>query len=428
MSGEKNGQVLIVGAGASGMMAAVWAARSGARPLLLEHMDRPGKKILSTGNGRCNFTNRVQTPDCYRCGQPDFPAAALQAFSAEETLAFFEELGIWPKERNGYYYPNSDQAASVREALLLELDRLQVRMETGCQIRRLAGREGGFLAETDRGTLEAGALILAAGSCAAPATGSDGSGYQLARSLGHRIVTPLPALVQLRCREKDFRQMAGVRAEGRIQLYSGDEQGNWTWEAQDQGELQLTEYGLSGIPVFQVSRYASAALHKGRQVKASVSFLPGFEEWEAARFLNRRRKQLADRGAGGFLNGLLNQKLGLTLLYRAGIRPEEPVSRIPKEAWEALVRQITSFEARVTGTNSFEQAQVCCGGVDVRQVCPETMESRLAPGLFFAGEILDVDGICGGYNLQWAWSSGRLAGICAAKAALERKTGKEQKR
>ncbi|MDO4268286.1 MAG: NAD(P)/FAD-dependent oxidoreductase [Eubacteriales bacterium] len=402
-------QVIITGGGASGLAAAIAAAREGAQVTVLEHMDRVGKKILSTGNGRCNMTNLSLKAEHYRCSQKQFPMKVLDRFSVWDTLTFFDEIGIITKSRNGYIYPNSDQASSVLDSLRLEAERLGVRMETGCRVARLAqnGKKG-FLAETDRGDFFGDRLILACGSKAAPKTGSDGSGYELARGFGHRIITPLPALVQLRCRGAFLKQLAGIRCDAVVKLAS---EGRIL--AADAGELQLTDYGVSGIPVFQVSRFASVALHEGRRVSVLIDFLPSKSMEETRQFLDQRQKRLGYREAGDFLTGVFSKKLAQVLLKEAGIPLSLPVSQIrPRQAGE-LAGLIKQFSMEVTAANSFDQAQVCCGGVDTREIRPDTLESRLVRGLYLTGELLDVDGVCGGYNLQWAWSTGITAGRCA---------------
>ncbi len=407
-------RVLVIGGGAAGMTAAIMAARSGASVTLLERMDRVGKKLLSTGNGRCNFTNLDQKPEYYRCSQADFPWKVIGQFPMEKTVEFFAGLGILAKERNGCLYPNSDQASSVLDVLRLELERLRVPVLTGCRVQGVQ-REGGSLRVlTGQGPFPADAAVLAAGSKAAPATGSDGSGYELARGLGHRIITPLPALVQLRCAEKDYKQMAGVRTDAGIVLCVEERDGVWRPAASDCGELQLTDYGISGIPVFQVSRYAAAALHSKRRVKAAIDFLPRQTPEETAAMIRRRADAMPDRTCEQWMCGLLNKKLSVVLLKRAGLSPSQKAGSVNESGWNALMGQMRSFETMVTATNSYEQAQVCCGGVDTAEVDPATLLSRKTKGVYLAGEILDVDGICGGYNLQWAWSSGAVAGLHAA--------------
>lgn len=409
-------QVLIVGAGASGLTAAIHAARAGALVTVLEHKERAGKKILSTGNGRCNLTNLDQKEEYYRCSQAGFPADILGRFTVQDTLAFFEGLGIVPKSRNGYIYPNSDQAASVLGALLEETKWLGVKVMYQCHISKVEKRDGKFVVFSDQGEFRGDALILAAGSKAAPATGSDGSGYELAAALGHRIVTPLPALVQLRCKEPHYKELAGIRTEARLSLYADGQ-----FLAGDTGELQLTDYGISGIPAFQISRYASIALHRKQTVTVTIDFLPQMGRKETAEFLGRRRYMMGERTFEQWMNGLLNQKLSFVLLKLSGISKSQKVNQVSDAQWERLVRQLTSYETTVVAANPWENAQVCCGGVDTRQVRGDTLESKLVKGLYFCGEILDVDGKCGGYNLQWAWSSGAVAGACGALGRNRRK-------
>ena len=414
------GRIGIVGAGASGLAAAIAAARAGAQVTVIEHMDKAGKKILSTGNGRCNLSNRKMTAECFRCGQEDFPMKVIGGFGLEETLGFFEGLGLVIKDRNGYLYPYSDQAASVREVLLKEAERRGVQMHLSCHISRIEeGAAGGFILHTDQGRIKEDALILAAGSKAAPSTGSDGSGYELAKGLGHAVIKPLPALVQLRCQGNMYRQMAGVRTDAGIRLFADGK-----LLASDRGELQLVDYGLSGIPIFQVSRYAARALDQKKRVTVQVDFMPIWEEREAFGLLKKRASLLRYKPAGEFFTGMLNSKLSQVLLKLAGISPTIKSGELTGKQLGRLLEQLKSYEAIVMSVNPFANAQVCCGGVDTWQVEPRTMESRIKKGLYFAGEILDVDGICGGYNLQFAWSSGVIAGRSAAKG-LER-SGKER--
>ena len=409
-------RVGIVGAGASGLTAAIAAAREGAQVAVFEHMDKAGKKILATGNGRCNLSNRKIEAECFRCGQKDFPMKVIGGFGLEETLGFFEGLGIVIKERNGCLYPYSDQAASVRDVLMNEAERLGITIHLSCRIERIESGEGnGYILHTDQGRIREDALILAAGSKAAPSTGSDGSGYELARSLGHSVIKPLPALVQLRCQGKLYRQMAGVRTEAAVRVLADGKV-----LAEDRGELQLVEYGLSGIPIFQVSRFAARALDEGRRVMVLVDFMPAWEEGEAFGLLRKRARILGHKPMADFFTGMLNPKLAQPLLKLAGVDLSKKAGELTGKELHRILQQLKSYEAMVMSVNPFANAQVCCGGVDTRQVDPVTMESRIRKGLYFAGEILDVDGICGGYNLQFAWSSGMIAGRSAAQACKNR--------
>lgn len=466
------GRVIVIGAGASGMLAAIAAARHGCAVTVLEGMEKPGKKLLLTGSGKCNLTNVNFPAGCYR-GAPDtFVETALAQFPPERTRAFFHELGLLTYERGGGIYPVSGQASSVLDILLLELSRLGVKLkckEKVTAIVRMQGRSA-FQVHTAGWAYEADAVILAAGSKAAPATGSDGSGYALAESLGHHIIAPLAALVPLIVKEAWIKKLSGIRMPARITLVcegsrpadnrvaalhavedrtaaalhaaedrttaapcvadgrtvaalcaaSGQEAGRYT----EAGELQWTDSGISGIAVFQVSRYAARALARGQAVRAELDLLPGTPAKELGALLRARAVSLFASGrfcAGDLLAGMFPKKAIAPLLAQAGI--SESARTMPGERHlAALADTLKCLRLTVCGTRDFAQAQACQGGVDCREVQADTMESRIVPGLFFAGELLDVDGICGGYNLQWAWTSGYLAGR-AASAGGAHETG-----
>lgn len=401
--------ITVIGGGASGMMAAITAASLGNRVVLLEHRDRIGKKILSTGNGRCNFTNIHQEPICYHSRNPFFPWEIIRRFSAQDTVSFFLQLGVYSKNRNGYLYPNSDQASSVLDALRMELKRLKTEIRTDVHCREIIPGKKGFRILTDGETYRSDRVILCAGSKAAPSTGSDGSGYDLAKKLGHTIIPVLPALVQLKCEGTFFKQIAGVRANGTVAVYADGE-----CLARDTGEIQLTGYGISGIPVFQVSRYAAESLYEKKHVEAVLDFMPDFAEEQLYSFFKARAALRPDKTAEEFLIGMFHRKLSDLWVRISGIPRGKRAGELTEDEIRALCTLIKQFRITVTGTNSFDHAQVCCGGVDTSEVNPKTLESRYVPGLYFAGEILDVDGMCGGYNLQWAWSSGRIAAESAS--------------
>ena len=409
-------QIIIVGGGAAGSMAALSAAREGADVTILERNEMIGRKILSTGNGKCNFSNTFQTPECYRSDDPDFAWSVIQKYPETETISCFEEMGIIPKDRNGYLYPRSEQAASVREVLEMALKRAGVRIITGMYVTAVEPKRKGFTVicqnkEKKKKSLFGDAVILTTGSKAASKLGSDGSGYDIAKMAGHTIVPVVPALVQLRCREKLYRAVAGVRTQAKVTLFvEGKEM------ASDTGELQLTDYGISGIPVFQISRYAAKGLYRHQEVWAELDFVPEYTEEEFDDLLKTRQKMLAGVRMEEYFTGIFQKKLSGALLKRIGLAGNLPVKELKEEDRIRLVRICKHFKTFVDQTNSFEQAQICAGGVDTREIDPDTMESHYVKNLFFAGEILDVDGICGGYNLQWAWSSGYLAGKGAANA------------
>ena len=401
--------VTVIGGGAAGMMAAITSAREGARVTILEHKERIGKKILSTGNGRCNFTNTYQTPACYRSDNRDFAWNIIQKFNVEKTISFFKELGIYPKDRNGYLYPYSDQAAAILEVLQIEIAKLDICVMTEINVLDIQPVKKGIRITTDKKTITADSVILACGSKAAPVTGSDGSGYQLAKLFGHRIVPVLPALVQLRCAEKFYKSISGVRVQGTVEIYADD-----IFLASDTGEIQLTNYGISGIPVFQVSRYAAKALYQKQSVTAVLNFMPDMNKDEFLSFLQERITLCPYKTLDEFFTGVFPKKLCELWIRLSRLPKEMRVSDLSGEQLEKLVLLIQHLRTHITETNAFEQAQICCGGVDTTEINPDTLESNYVPGIYFAGELLDVDGICGGYNLQWAWSSGYVAGKEAA--------------
>ena len=405
---------IIVGGGAAGLLAAITAAENGASITILEHMPRVGKKILSTGNGKCNMTNLHMTADCYRSGVAGVPMKVIETFSVEDTIAFFRRLGVLTMDRNGYVYPASGQAQTVLDALRDKADSLGVRTCCDSKVLSIQQKAGRFTVKTDAQTYSADFVILCAGSMAAKTTGSDGSGYELAKELGHKIKKPLPALVQLKCKGDFFKAIAGVRVDVKVSLYTMDKNGDRAaLLAEDKGELQLTDYGISGIPVFQVSRYAAEALDHRKRVLAVIDFMPEMTDDQLFVTLKEQREYLKDRFAGDFINGLFNKKLAALFLKSARIKADQPISEINNKKLAELCQVIKEASFEVTGTNPYDKAQICMGGVDLRDVNHDTMESRLVPGLYFAGEILDVDGICGGYNLQWAWSSAHLAAVSA---------------
>ncbi len=411
-------KVAVVGGGAAGMMAAVQAAYAGARVTVYERNDRVGKKILSTGNGKCNFSNEDMRAACYYGSGAGYVDGFYKQFGVAETKTFFRELGMRIKDRNGYLYPASEQAATVLDVLRYEMERLGIEICAGCRVTGIdgPGNPGCRLTlETETAAYKKrtyDAVILACGGRAVPKTGSDGTGLAMAKRLGHRIVPTVPALTALRCRETFWKQVAGVRCEARLMLYID---GNAVSSVQ--GELQLTDYGISGIPVFQFSRIAAYALQEGRPVTVKIDLMPdhGAADIQEA-FWVRRWERQKRQSMEQFVTGTVNKKVGLLLLKLAGIRETETVCEIEGARRRKLEQLFHVFEVTVKGTNSFEQAQVCAGGVDFAEVT-DRLESVRRPGLFFAGEMLDIDGICGGYNLQWAWSSGAVAGRAAAGKA-----------
>ncbi len=490
--------VAVIGGGAAGMMAAIEAARAGAIVTLIEKNPQLGKKLATTGNGRCNYTNLDMGDRIggkFRGFHPEFAAPALDALPPEAVLDWFRAIGVEPRFRGSYVYPNSDQASAVVDALREELHRLSVKVHYNAEVKsvqridtdteasaakasmpgkaasaseiREKRNAGYFMIQCMDAVVKADRVILAAGSKAAPKTGSNGDGYFIARKLGHTIVPYVPALCGIRCAGDAFRALAGIRTEAALELSI-----DGRCVDREAGELQLVDYGISGIPVFQLSRYAAYALQEGKKAVVYINFLPGFTEVGAVRDSDRnvaagaavrnskrassasgistievsaaknaqnaraevsccaakaedpkdlavqlfrqRQERLAGRKMESFFTGLLHQKLGQLLLRMGNVRPELPVAELSEKQLRSLASLSVRFKAECVEMNGFQQAQVVAGGVDTTEVDSDTMASRLVPGLYFAGEVLDIDGICGGYNLQWAWASGFVAGRHAA--------------
>lgn len=397
--------VIIAGGGAAGIMAAILCARNQRKVIVLEQKEKLGKKLLATGNGKCNYTNLKQDGSCYRGEEAGFVEVGLQRFGPKHVISFFEEIGIYPKDKNGYIYPYSEQAASVLQVLEMELKRLNVLIMCEEQIKKIEKKKQEFFVKTNKNSYEAKNVIIAMGGQASPKLGSDGSGYYFASKLGHTIQTPVPALIGLKCRENYFPLIAGVRTEAEVSVYIEGVSG---CVAKNLGELQLTAYGISGIPVFQVSRFAAKALAAQKKVSVCIDYMPQFEKEELISLL-KRRFQSAGKTAEQALVGLFSNKLIPVFLQQGGIRKDLASKQIKEEQIIQLATKIKKMQTTVYDTNGFENAQVTAGGVSTCEIFPNTMESKKLPGLYFVGEVMDVDGICGGYNLQWCWSSAYLA-------------------
>lgn len=403
-------EIAVIGGGAAGMTAAVLAADAGAAVTVFEKNDRVGKKLLSTGNGRCNFSNENMGAAFFRGTGAALADKILDQFGVARTKAFFSSLGMRIKDRSGYLYPASDQASTVLDLLRYELPRKRIDVHTEAAVRELScdKKTEKFLVRGQNRSGYYDAVILACGGCAAPNTGSDGDGFRLSERFGHRIITPVPALTALRCKEKFYKQIAGVRCDAKLILVV-----DGVVVCEEKGELQITDYGISGIPTFQLSRFAARALQEKKPVTVRISFLPDFDEAACEAFFKARLRESGEDAMDIFLTGIVNKKINQLLLKLAGIRETEKAKDVLPAAFEKLWQSYCGLETEVIGTNGFDKAQVSAGGVDCREVTDSLM-SKLQPGLYFAGEILDIDGICGGYNLQWAWSSGAVAGKAAA--------------
>ncbi len=404
--------VVIIGGGAAGLTAAISAARSGSAVAVLEHMDRVGKKILSTGNGKCNLSNELQGGQNYRGLNPDFVCPALEAFDLKKTLAFFRSIGILTISKNGYLYPRTEQASSVLDALRYECERQGAELKTLCQLQEIRPLQPGFLIrykeDGRKKEVRTRGLIIATGGLSAAKTGSDGSMDTFLLKLGHSLTERVPALCALKCKGDFWGQISGIRTDAEIRLFSEEKE-----IACEKGNLQLTGYGISGIPVFQLSRWAAYELKKGQKVRAEIDFLPELESRQLQRYLQHRARATEGEERMRTFEGLLPKKLLPLMMKKSGL--DLKGKGLSEKEIKHFLQCAKAFPIEIEETVSFEQSQVTAGGIPGEEVDPLSLESRLLEGLFFAGELLDVDGRCGGYNLQWAWSSGYLAGKYASE-------------
>lgn len=401
--------IAIIGGGASGMAAALAAAEDpGNRVVLLERQARLGRKLQATGNGRCNLSNLHAGQEGYHGDTPGFSRFALTQFPPERTLEWFGALGLYAvAEESGRVYPYSDQANSVVDVLRFALEKPNVRLELGCEVEKIRKTAKGFRLEWADGALDCDRLIVACGGLAGTKLGGSMSGYKLLRSLGHRCTRLRPNLVQVKTAWGGVAALKGVRANCRAEiLHEG------ALVRAGGGELQFTECGLSGPVMFELSR--DVCQERGSWV-CRLDFLPDMPERTLLAALTRRTGTALP--ASELFTGILHNRLGRVLTQAAGIPLSAPISSLSEAQLVEAARLAKGLEAPLTEPLGMDSAQVTAGGIVTAEFNEETMESKLCPGLFACGEVLDVDGDCGGYNLQWAWSSGRLAGINAGKEA-----------
>jgi predicted Rossmann fold flavoprotein len=405
-------RIIVVGGGAAGMIAAISARRLGADVTILEKNPRVGKKILATGNGRCNFTNINTDITYYHGSNPKFAYTALSNFTTEDTIRFFEKLGIAHKvEDLGKVFPMSDQASSILDVLLYELNDIGINIVYDAYVKNITPKGDRFRIELADGKVYHGdRVIIATGGKAMPSSGSDGNGYDLAVKLGHNIINVFPALVQLMLEGSFFKRIDGVKFVGTAEIIHNNKS-----VVKDRGDILFTNYGVSGPPILQISRKAGELLNAGKDAYLKLTIMDMMNKEDLRRFLNKRFQIGSKKPIEFSLVGLINKRLIPVVLIEAGINDvKRPVANLSAKEQERIVDILTDWRFKVRGTKGWTSAQVTAGGVDTKEINQNTMESKLVKGLFFAGEILDIDGQCGGFNLQWAWSSGFIAGQHAA--------------
>ena len=389
--------VFVIGGGASGLTAAIKASESGAHVTILERNSICGKKLLLTGNARCNYYNENQDIKFYHSNNIEIFKEIFEN-KKDDILKFFDELGIIPNIVNGYYYPYSNRSDAVVNALLSKIKSLNIEIKTEQKVINIEKKDK-FIITTEKEKFYADKVIISTGSKSYPKTGSDGIGYNLVKKLGHTTTEILPSLVMLEGDEKFYKDLKGVRSNVKLTL----KENNKTIK-EETGEVQFTDYGISGICTFNLSGIIAKGLNEGYTEKIYINFIPWFkgEKEDFLSWMNKQSKLLKGFTIKNILEGFLN-----TILKETSTLKDSTWENSPKEK---IIDLIMNFPINIKTTRSFNVSQTCSGGVPLTEINPKTMESKIVEGLYLTGEILDVDGDCGGYNLSFAWMSGLLAG------------------
>lgn len=405
--------LVVIGAGPAGLMAGLTAAERGIKVLLLERENHMGGKIPVAGDGKGNLSNIDLNPSHYHSSSPSFPLPALREFNFLKARKFFEKLGMkFYIDHDGRVFPYSREALLIQKLLVAEAKRLNIEVITGIEIQEISRIGTNFeIIMKHAPSYYAHQLILATGGLAAPQLGTIGDGYHWAAQLGHHLEIPFPALVQLtpHLPHLDFLDKLKLARVG-ITLFIDNK-----LKASASGDLLFIPRGISGTAVFSLSRLASLALAQGQQVAIRVNFVPDLNYQELFQFFNEQKNYYPQKSLLLLLQGFLPEKLSQFILKTLNIEFNLPIGLISEQEIKSILKNISNFYLFISGTQSWKYAQVTCGGISVKEVNPETMESKIVPHLYFAGEILDVDGDCGGYNLHWTWSSGYLAGRATAQ-------------
>ena len=408
-------RIIVVGGGPAGMMAAVKAAENGASVLLLERMDRVGRKMSITGKGRCNITNASDLQEILKNipGNGKFLNSSMRAFDNEDVIRFFEEAGVPVKvERGNRVFPVSDRASDVVEAMLGRLHDLGVRVQTHARVSEILAENGSVKGvRLDTGVEEeADAVILAVGGASYPGTGSSGDGYGMARRLGHTVTPLLPALVPLETEEDWPKEAQGLSLRNvRATLFSEGKK-----LKEEFGEMLFTHFGVSGPIILSLSRTAAAELAEGSFVELVINLKPALSQEKLDQRIRRDFEEQLRKQVKNSLNGLLPAKLIPIVIDLAYLDPEKQVNQVTQEERKRLGEILQHLSLTITKTGPMAEAIVTAGGVSVKEINPKTMESKLVHGLYFAGEVVDVDALTGGYNLQAAFSMGAAAGTWSA--------------
>jgi predicted Rossmann fold flavoprotein len=412
MTTHDRADIVIVGAGAAGLMAAIWAGRTNpkCRLLLLDGVRKLGSKILIAGGGRCNVTHERVDPDAYAGSSRSAVRKVLRRFDAGRTIAFFEELGVELKrEPTGKLFPTTDRAKTILDALLRGTNTAGVTILHPRRVEFVKQASGGFAVGGTWGRIDAPSVVLATGGKSVPKTGSDGHGYEIARSLGHTITPLFPALVPLTLPKGHFiTRLSGLAVDTALNVIStkGKKLASFS------GSTLCTHFGLTGPTILDISRYYIEARSRDPGVRLVVNWLPRV----TTETLEGGLVALGKRSITGCLERLLPDRLANALCVAAGVDSKTPGHQLRREDRRRLALAVTRMTLPITGDRGFNYAEVTAGGVPLSEIHLDSMESRVCPGLYLCGEICDVDGRVGGFNFQWAWASGYTAGMSAGKS------------
>lgn len=396
-------RVVVIGAGPSGLLASIYASYNDCDVTILERNHTTLKKLLLTGNGKCNYYNDNQDLSNYNSDNRDLISKIINEDNLKEIESFFDKIGLVPKIKNGLYYPCTNLAVTVKSILLKEAETCGVRILTDFYVENIKKKNDIFIINENSDDIEADVIIISTGSKAYPKSGSDGNGYELLKSFNHTIIEPKPSLVQLVCKGQYFKELNGIRCDVKLKHYENNK-----FIKEEQGELQLTDYGLSGICVFNLSGRIKKGLSYGYDEKIYIDFLPNIEDKE--KYLIERNNKLKNRTILELLEGIVNYKLVKEILKKYKISENISFDELNNKQIKTIIENLSNMEVSVVDTKSFDNAQVCSGGVPLNEINLETMESKLVKDLYIVGEIIDIDGLCGGYNLTNAWITGMLAG------------------
>lgn len=418
MAWNQTNGVVVAGGGAAGMMAAITAARAGASVLLLEPNEKVGRKLYITGKGRCNVTNHCGAEEVLTNipRNPKFLYSAMSRFTPQDTWEFFEKLGVRLKtERGNRVFPQSDKSADIVDALFFELRRqgVELRQDRLCALAVADGKITGVRTAASSDTIMCKAVILATGGASYPRTGSTGDGYRLAESVGHTVVPPRGSLVPLESDDPHCAKMQGLSLRN-VELRVKNQKGKVVYR--EQGELLFTHFGLSGPLVLSASAHMDFARNS---YTAHIDLKPALDEQKLDARLLRDFEARANQNFANAMGGLVPQSMIDPMIERSGIPADQKVRDIRREQRRRLLETLKDFSVAITGPRPVDEAIITAGGVKVSEVDPGTMQSRKVDGLYFAGELLDVDAYTGGFNLQIAWATGHAAGASAAEAVRE---------